>query len=191
MRTQGPPRIAVRVKKAVSSLALACVAGMAVSSCAQIMPVTVPDDYKSYFVVAARRCPGVLTPQLLAAQAYVESRFDPGAVSPAGAEGMMQIIPEVWRKYGADADGSGKASPFNPADSVATAAKYDCYLAGETRKYGSDPKYWLAAYNAGLGAVAKYGGVPPYPETSNYVEQVIRRAAELESQFATPTTSTR
>lgn len=157
----------------------------------RVLPVKVPDGYKSYFVVAARRCPGVLTPQLLAAQAYVESHFNPKAVSPAGAEGMMQILPEVWRKYGADADGSGRASPFNPADSVATAAKFDCYLAGETRRIGPSDRLWLAAYNAGLGAVQRYGGVPPYPETENYCEQVLRRAEEFARQFATPTAEPR
>lgn len=176
----------LRRRAAAGSIALVVTA---LTGCIdQLVQVRVPDEYKSYFVVAARRCPGVLTPQLLAAQAYVESHFNPNAVSPAGAEGMMQIIPEVWRKYGADADGSGRASPFNAADSVATAAKYDCYLAGQTRSMGPSPKLWLAAYNAGPGAVQKYRGIPPYPETENYCEQVMLRSEQFASQFAEQTT---
>lgn len=151
--------------------------------------VEVPAEYKSYFVVAAKRCPGILTPELLAAQAYVESHFRPDAVSSAGAEGMMQIIPEVWLRFGTDANGDGQASPFSPADSVATAAKYDCYLARETRPYGGEPEIWLAAYNAGPGAVAKYHGIPPYPETESYCVQVVARAEEFAEQFQTPSPS--
>lgn len=169
------------------ALSAASLAVAALTGCIdQLMEVRVPDDYKSYFIVAARRCPGVLTPQLLAAQAYVESHFNPDAVSPAGAQGMMQIIPEVWKQYGADADGSGRASPFNAADSVATAAKYDCFLAGQTRSLGPSTKLWLAAYNAGLGAVQKYNGIPPYPETENYCDQVMRRSEQFTRQFPEP-----
>lgn len=179
----------MRARRAFA-MAAAPLAVAALTGCIdQLMEVRVPDDYKSYFVVAARRCPGVLTPQVLAAQAYVESHFNPDAVSPAGAQGMMQIIPEVWKRYGADADGSGRASPFNPADSVATAAKYDCFLAGETRSLGSSAKLWLAAYNAGLGAVQKYGGIPPYPETENYCDQVMRRSEQFARQFPEPSNS--
>ena len=68
---------------------------------------TVPDAYRSYFAVAAQRCPSVLTPAGLAAQARVESGFDARAVSPAGAEGLMQIIPATWDRFGQDADGDG------------------------------------------------------------------------------------
>lgn len=172
-------------RAATAAIAVGAVATL--TGCVEsLLRPTVPQQYKSYFVVAAKRCPGVLTPELLAGQAYVESRFDPDAVSKAGAEGMMQIIPEVWQRFGTDADGNGRASPFNPADSVATAAKYDCFLAGETKRYGTEPRIWLAAYNAGPGAVQKYGGVPPYPETENYVDQVVRRAEQFAEQFATP-----
>ena len=57
--------------------------------------LSVPSAYKSYFQIAAKRCPNVLTPESLAAQASAESGFNPSAVSPAGAQGLMQIIPEV------------------------------------------------------------------------------------------------
>ncbi len=157
------------------------------TGCDPVIPVNVPDQYKSFFVVAAKRCPGVLTPQSLAGQAYVESHFNPNAKSAAGAEGMMQITPEVWRNYGTDANGDGVANPFSAADSVATAAKYDCVLdAGVSSIPGNQTELRLAAYNAGLGAVQKYRGVPPYAETKNYVDQVIKYTDEFANQLVIP-----
>lgn len=143
--------------------------------------LSVPSAYKSYFQVAARRCPGVLTPAGLAAQASAESGFDPNAKSAAGAEGMMQIIPSVWQVFGTDANGDGHANPYNPADSIATSAKYNCYLSGQL---DGDKELRLAAYNAGLGAVRKYDGIPPYPETQQYVEKVLNREKIFADDFA-------
>ncbi len=161
-----------------------------VNGCGSALTIDVPQEYKSFFVVAARRCPGVLTPQSLAGQAYVESRFNQKAKSPAGAEGIMQIIPEVWKTYGTDANGDGVANPYSAADSIATAAKYDCVLdAGVSSIRGNQTELRLAAYNAGLGAVQKYHGVPPYPETTNYVKQVIRYTAHFAPQFVNTTPS--
>ena len=152
--------------------------------------IRVPTEYKSYFEVAAKRCPGVLTPASLAAQASTESSFDSTATSPAGAHGMMQIIPEVWETFGTDADGDGYANPFAVPDSVATSAKFSCYLNKHLANIDGDPTILrLAAYNAGLGAVQKYGGVPPYRETQNYVERVQSRTEVLEAQFEDPPTN--
>lgn len=147
--------------------------------------LSVPASYKSYFQVAAKRCPGVLTPEGLAAQASAESGFDPEAVSPAGAQGLMQIIPEVWAVYGTDANGDGRANPFTAADSVATSAKFNCYLSGQVQAIDGDPtELRLAAYNAGLGAVQKYDGVPPYRETQDYVKRVAQRTEAFSDDFA-------
>lgn len=152
--------------------------------------VTVPSQLRSYFIVAARRCPGVLTPAGLAAQAEVESGFDPARTSPAGAEGLMQIIPAIWRSYGVDALGNGRADPFTPADSVATSAAYSCALARALRDLPGDPtQLRLAAYNAGPTAVRRYGGIPPFPETQQYVSQVLTWTARFAAQFPTATTS--
>jgi soluble lytic murein transglycosylase-like protein len=163
---------------------------VAVSACQPPeFAISVPDSYKSYFQVAAKRCPGVLTPEGLAAQASAESSFDPGAVSPAGAQGMMQIIPEVWSVYGTDADGDGQADPFTAADSVATSAKFSCYLSRELKPMrGDQTELRLAAYNAGLGAVQRYKGVPPYKETENYVERVASRTQAFADDFVSPRT---
>jgi len=151
--------------------------------------ISVPDAYKSYFEVAAKRCPGVLTPAGLAAQASAESSFDPAAVSPAGAQGLMQIIPDVWSVYGTDADGDGQADPFTAADSVATAAKFSCYLSRELKPMrGNQTELRLAAYNAGLGAVQRYQGIPPYRETEDYVQRVASRTQAFADDFVSPRT---
>ncbi|MGV1037486.1 MAG: lytic transglycosylase domain-containing protein [Candidatus Nanopelagicales bacterium] len=167
-------------------LATSIVATVTLSGCQNPLgPITVPDQYLSYFTVAAKRCPGVLTPELLAGQAWTESSFDPSTVSPAGAEGLMQIIPEVWARYGTDADGNGRADPFNPADSIATAAKFNCIQSNEVRPIpGNNTKLMLAAYNAGLGAVQKYRGIPPYAETEDYVTKVLNARDRVAPQFS-------
>lgn len=103
-----------------------------------------------------------LDPALLAAVAKQESGFDPSAVSPAGAQGLMQLMP-------ATAKSLGVSDPFDPAQAVEGAAKLlDQLLV----RFGSI-ELALAAYNAGPGAVARYDGVPPYAETQNYVQSIM------------------
>ena len=97
---------------------------------------------------------------LLAAVAQTESGGDPTAVSPAGAQGLMQLMP-------ATAQGLG-VNPWEPAQAVQGAAQL---LSKYLHNYGSMPLA-LAAYNAGPGAVEQYGGVPPYQETQNYVTKI-------------------
>jgi cell wall-associated NlpC family hydrolase len=101
---------------------------------------------------------------LLAAVASTESSFDARAVSPAGAQGLMQFMP-------ATAAGLG-VSPLDPASAVDGAARY---LKSLTGQFGST-ELALAAYNAGPGTVSRYGGIPPYPETQNYVRTVMSKA---------------
>lgn len=100
--------------------------------------------------------------RVLAAVASAESGFDPKAVSPAGARGLMQLMPGTARELGVD--------PMNPASAVDGAARL---LARHLREFGSLPLA-LAAYNAGAGAVARAGGIPPYPETQAYVQKILR-----------------
>ena len=101
-------------------------------------------------------------PSLLAAIARQESGFDPRAVSPAGAQGLMQLMP-------ATADGLGVANPFDPAQAVDGAAR----LMHDLMTRFGRVDLALAAYNAGPGAVLRYDGIPPYPETQNYVRNVM------------------
>jgi cell wall-associated NlpC family hydrolase len=118
--------------------------------------------YADLFTAAGARH-GV-DPALLAAVAKVESGFDSSAVSPAGATGLMQFMPATARGLGVD--------PADPASSVDGAARY---LRQLTDRFGSTDLA-LAAYNAGPGAVARAGGIPPYPETQSYVRKVTSAA---------------
>ncbi|RZS91421.1 cell wall-associated NlpC family hydrolase [Motilibacter rhizosphaerae] len=102
-----------------------------------------------------------VSPQLLAAVAKVESGYRPDAVSPAGAEGLMQLMPSTAAGLGVD--------PTNPAQAVQGAAKL---LSGYLKDYAGDVDEALAAYDAGPAAVRKHGGVPPYAETRAYVQKV-------------------
>lgn len=118
--------------------------------------------YQRLFELAGQRY-GV-DPGLLAAVAKTESGFNPSAVSGAGAIGLMQLMPGTARGLGVD--------PRDPAQAVDGAARL---LAEHLRTFGSVPLA-LAAYNAGPGAVQRYGGVPPYAETQAYVRRVMASA---------------
>ena len=123
--------------------------------------------YASLFAGAARR--HGMSPTLLAAVAKQESGFDARAVSPAGAQGLMQLMP-------ATAAGLGVRDPFDPAQAVDGAARLLKDLLAEFGRVDLA----LAAYNAGPGAVHRYGGIPPYPETRQYVPAVLAHKAALE-----------
>lgn len=97
---------------------------------------------------------------LLAAVAETESGGNTAAVSPAGAQGLMQLMPSTAQGLGVD--------PWNPGQAVQGAAQL---LSGYLHRFGSVPLA-LAAYNAGPAAVEQYGGVPPYTETQNYVSRI-------------------
>ena len=98
----------------------------------------------------------------LRAIAHAESGFDDTAVSAKGAQGVMQLMPDVQAEYGV-------ADPFAPAQSIDAGARH---LRALLRRYGGNYALAAAAYNAGIGAVSKYGGVPPYAETIAYVAKV-------------------
>ncbi len=122
--------------------------------------------YADLFTAAGRRY-GV-DPALLSAVAKAESGYHPEATSPAGAIGLMQLMPSTARGLGVD--------PAQPAQAVDGAARL---LSGYLKKYHGDVDVTLAAYNAGPGAVQRYGGVPPYGETQTYVDRVTRYWEEL------------
>ena len=114
-----------------------------------------------------------LPPQLIHSVIKVESNYNPYAVSSKGALGIMQLIPETARRFGVK-------NVFNPEENIQGGAKYLRYLLDLFD--GSYPLA-LAAYNAGEAAVARYGGIPPYPETQNYVI-LVRRQLELARKAA-------
>jgi len=157
----------------------------ALSVPAQLHPAAVPDGYERLLIRASQTCPGVTAP-LLAAQIDVESGWNPKAVSPAGARGLAQFMPGTWAGQGVDGDGDGVRDPFDPADAIASQAAFLCQLLAAVdndRQLAGDPlDLALAAYNAGLGAVRRAGGIPPYPETQAYV----RRIRTLIASYADP-----
>lgn len=112
-----------------------------------------------------------LDANLLKAVIHTESNFDPQAVSPAGAQGLMQLMPGTARELGV-------ANSFDPQQNVAGGAKYLKTLMG---KYQDLPKA-LAAYNAGPGAVDRHDGIPPYAETTQYVQKVLRSYQSYQHQ---------
>lgn len=103
-----------------------------------------------------------LPAELLHSVIKVESNYNPYAVSPKGAQGLMQLIPATARRFGVE-------NSFNPVQNIEGGARYLRYLLD---LYAGDYPLALAAYNAGEAAVSKYGGIPPYPETQNYVTSV-------------------
>lgn len=109
-----------------------------------------------------------LDPDLLEAIATVESHGDARAHSGAGALGLMQLMPATALRFGV-------MDPLDPVDNALGAARFIDYLRGQQRQPGDefDLPTILAAYNAGDGAVIRYGGVPPYPETRDYVRRVL------------------
>ncbi len=103
-------------------------------------------------------------PLLVQSVIQAESAFQPLAVSPKGAEGLMQLMPATARRFGV-------SDIFDPQENIEGGVKYLKYL----RDLFQDDRLAIAAYNAGEGAVAKYKGVPPYRETAAYVDKVSRR----------------
>jgi soluble lytic murein transglycosylase-like protein len=104
-----------------------------------------------------------LDPLLVKAMIYVESRENPNAISPKGAMGLMQLMPGTARALGVE-------DPFRPGDNIRGGVQY---LADMVERFRGRLDLALAAYNAGPGAVEKYGGLPPYPETRDYVTRVM------------------
>ncbi len=128
-------------------------------------PRTPPPELRPHFQAAAAQFG--LSESLLNAVAFTESRFQARAVSPAGALGVMQLMPGTARDLGVD--------PADPVQNVMGGARYLRYLLD---LFGNNLELALAGYNAGPGAVLRHKGIPPYRETRSYVRQVISRLAD-------------
>ena len=121
--------------------------------------VETPSLYDALIDDAARS--NAIDPKLVKSVILIESAFNPAAVSPRGARGLMQLMPETAQRYRI-------RDSFNPSENISAGARHLAYLLG---LYGGDTRRALAAYNAGEAAVARYGGVPPFAETRLYVRK--------------------
>jgi soluble lytic murein transglycosylase-like protein len=145
----------------------------AVSAATQIetIPADIPqsgDCDLDWIIFHAGEREGV-DPRFIHAVIQQESNYDPKALSPAGARGLMQLMP-------------GTAKRFDCQDTKDEACNVEAgtkYLAWLLKRFNGDVKLVLAAYNAGEGAVDKYQGVPPYPETQNYVNKIVANYGKL------------
>lgn len=103
-----------------------------------------------------------LDPDLVRAVVQQESSGNPRDVSPAGAQGLMQLMPETGKMYGV-------TDPFDPEQNIAAGTRH---LSNLMREFNNNVPTALAAYNAGSGAVRRAGGIPNYPETQDYVRRI-------------------
>ena len=129
------------------------------------LPDWVPVAYRRSVIGGATH--GGVPPVVLAALLQAESGYNRWAVSPVGAQGIAQFMP-------ATAHGMGLRDPFDPAQAIPAAGRL---LGGHLRHFGSIPLA-LAAYNAGPGAVRRYGGIPPFAETRAYVARIMALAGD-------------
>lgn len=132
--------------------------------------VSTKNDYSSYYssndfndIIEEAASAHEISSSLIKAVIKVESNFNPNAVSPKGAKGLMQIMPGTMRDLNID-------NPFNPYENVMGGAKY---IRDLLRRFNNELTLALAAYNAGPGAVEKYNNIPPFDETIGYVQKVL------------------
>ncbi len=150
-----------------------------VSGTATIFPdssATTPSELEPIFDQAARQYG--ISKDLLMAVAKAESNYNPSAVSGAGAIGIMQLMPDT-------ANNLGVSNPYDATENIMGGARY---LSQLLTQYNGDASLALAAYNAGTGNVAKYGGIPPFKETQNYVSKVLADAGMTSAPSSTAAT---
>jgi cell wall-associated NlpC family hydrolase len=157
----------------------------------QLNEQAVPTWARQAIKDAANTCPEITAP-LLAAQIEAESNWNPDAYNPhSQATGLAQFIPATWQAWGQDGDHDGNADPRSPADAIPSQAAYMCHLLQLVKDSpglaGELIDLTLASYNAGPGQVRKHRGIPPFPETTDYITK-IRRLANTKYSYTPPAT---
>lgn len=165
----------------------------------QLKTGVVPKDYEQWYRKAGSLCPEI-SASLLAAQGKQESGWTDVTNPKSGARGPAQFMPgtatatdpEDGQPFVIDANGDGSADAGDPADAIMGQGRYMCYLAHQVQTWKSEGKVsgdttalTLAAYNAGPGNVLAYGGVPPFAETTDYVQKILAYEADLRSEGST------
>jgi acetyl esterase/lipase len=158
----------------------------------------IPVEFVPLLQRAGTLCPAFPAP-VLAAQIQQESGFRQHGANGAGASGYTQFIASTWASYGKDTTSKGFADVNNASDAVDAQVRYDCDLAnqvthaqvtGKVHSPSSVTELALAGYNAGLGAVLQFGGIPPYAETAKYVPLIMTMARTQFSEAGTTTAAT-
>lgn len=181
----GPSSIAVEHRAHAAALAQSLFADASVDASHRATPGpsnSAPRDRQSAKIdkLAARLAPFSeavadaagqfgIDPSVITAVIVAESGGKAHAVSPAGARGLMQIMPGTARELGLE-------NPFDPRENILAGTRY---LAKMLKRFGGDITLALAAYNAGPGAVRRHGGIPPYRETMRFVSKVLDLAGDL------------
>jgi len=130
-----------------------------------------PDRRGIDALVSANAAAYSIDPALVRSIVEAESGFDPRAISPAGARGLMQLMPETARSLGV-------VDAYDPSQNLRGGTRY---LRGLLDRFG-DVRLAVAAYNAGAAAVERFGGVPPFSETQAYVRRVLARYRQLSKE---------
>lgn len=115
-------------------------------------------------------------PRFIHAVIWQESKYETKALSHAGAQGLMQLIPATAKRFGCD-------DPNDPVENITAGTKYLSWL---LKRFSGNVELALAGYNAGEGAVDKYDGIPPYNETQNYVKIISKRYGKIYHPVLTP-----
>src|SRR4029453_1110847 len=133
----------------------------------EVIPVDIPTsgDHDLYLIIfRAGKREGV-DPRFIHAVIWQESKYQQKALSHAGAQGLMQLMPATAKRFGCE-------HPDNPVENINAGTKYLGWL---LKRFSGNVELALAGYNAGEGAVDKYDGIPPYSETQNYVKIISKR----------------
>lgn len=174
--TAAPSSFATALTQATAPAATGALAASATTPAAGLNAAAASVPFAAQIDAAAAK--NGVDPALLRGLVKQESGFDPAARSGAGALGLTQLMPGTARELGV-------TDPADPLQQLDAGARY---LKQQLDRFGGDPSKALAAYNAGPGAVQKFGGVPPYAETQHYVQNVLQFAAGYRGgASATPT----
>jgi soluble lytic murein transglycosylase-like protein len=150
----------------------------AVTQVVETIPADIPvsgDCDLDWTIYRAGQEAGV-DPRFIHAVIQQESRYQNAALSHAGAQGLMQLMPATAKRFGCD----------DPHDSAANIKAGTKYLAWLLKRFDGNVSLALAGYNAGEGAVDKYNGIPPYNETQNYVRKIVANYGKTYLQVVTP-----
>jgi soluble lytic murein transglycosylase-like protein len=141
-----------------------------------LLPLVEPPAVDSHALIRAAARKHRVSAAFISSIVAAESNFDPAAISPKGAIGLMQLMPATAQLFGAD--------PAVPAQNVDAGARYLRVLIDRYHKYRNWLTRVIAAYNAGPGVVDRYHGVPPYRETRTYVARVLAFMRKFQRELA-------